>query len=256
MAESQRPVRRGFLPTHTARRIIRDFLTRGLGPGEVLADEATLVERYGVSRGTLRESLRLLSFLGAVSVKAGPSGGPRLTTPGPEVVGSALGMVVQFRGATLRTVFEARLAVEPAVAALAAVNRKDVDLELLDESAAALAAVQRRPGPEYAEQAGRHMIRVAEASHNELLATIVPALAAMHTAVPWRYPKGSRVELTQRVHASVEAIRAGDGRVAGEITRGMLTLLIDDLESTQRAQLECRILWPDVDEVMSGEHYR
>jgi DNA-binding FadR family transcriptional regulator len=249
-------VRRGFLPTYTARRIIRDFLSRGLHPGEVLADEATLVERYGVSRGTLRESLRLLSFLGAVSVKAGPSGGARLTTPGPEVVGSALGMVVQFRGATLRTVFEARLAVDPAVAALAAANRKDVDLELLEQSAAALAAVQHRRGPAYAEHAGRHMIRVAEASHNELLATLVPALAAMHASVPWRYPEGSRVELTERVRASVEAIRTGDGAAAGEITKGMLVLLIDDLEATQRAQLECRISWPDVDEIMSGEHRR
>lgn len=248
-----RAVRRGSLPTHTARRIMRDFIERGIQPGEALADEATLVERYGVSRGTLRESLRLLSFLGAVTIKAGPGGGPRLATPEPSAVGSALGMVVQFRGATLRTVFEARLAIEPAIAALAAMHRKDRDLERLDESAAALAAAQRQRGPEYARLAGRHMVRVADASHNEVLATLVPALAAMHTSVPWRYPKGSRIELTERVEASVEAIRVGDGATASEITRGMLTLLIEDVQANQREQLERPILWPDVDEAMSGE---
>ena len=250
---TESPVRRGLLPTHTARRIMRDFVDRGLQPGEALADEATLVERYGVSRGTLREALRLLTFLGAITVKAGPSGGPRLATPGPSVVGSALGMVVQFRGATLRTVFEARLAIEPAAAALAAVHRKDGDLELLDETAAALMAAQRRRGPEYARLATRHMSQVAEASHNEVLATMVPALAAMHMTVPWRYPQGSRVELAKRVRTCVEAIRIGDGTSASEITRGMLTLLIDDVERNQRTQLEQRILWPDMDEVMSGE---
>lgn len=253
MAKPEQAVRRGSLPTHTAHRILRDFQDRGLQPGEPLADEATLVDRYGVSRGTLREALRLLTFLGAVQVKAGPQGGPRLATPGPAVVGSALGMVVQFRGATLRTVFEARLALEPAVAALAAANRKDTDLELLDESVAALSAAQRRRGPVYAERARQHMVLVAEASHNEVLATIVPALAAMHTTVPWRYPPGSRVELTERVRATVEAIRLGDGAAASKITRSMLTLLLDDAEANQRAQLESRILWPDVDEALAGD---
>nr|WP_255426518.1 FCD domain-containing protein [Pseudonocardia sp. C8] len=240
------------MPAHTARRIMRDFLDRGLRPGDALAGEATLVERYGVSRGTLREALRLLTHLGAVTVKVGPFGGPRLTTPGPDVVGSALGMVVQFRGATLQTVFEARLAIDPAVAALAAVHRDDTDLAALDASVAALASAQQRRGPQYAKLAGRHMVRVAEASHNAMLATIVPALAAMHASVPWRYPAGSRVELTERVQASVEAIRMQDAEAASEITRSMLTLLIEDIASNQRPQLESPILWPDVDEVVSG----
>lgn len=243
-------VGRGALPSHTARRILRDVIAHGLEPGDALADEARLIEQYEVSRGTLREALRLLTFLGAITIKSGPQGGPRLATPGPAVVGSALGMVVQFRGATLRTVFEARTAMEPPVAALAAMNRKDEDLERLEESVVALRAAQRVPGPEYAAQSGLFHLRVAAAAHNEVLATMVSALAAMTTTVPWRYPRGSRPELTERISSVVEAIRVADAAAAASAIESMFIWLVDDLQRNQSAKLESRILWPDVDEVL------
>ncbi|WP_214368435.1 FadR/GntR family transcriptional regulator [Pseudonocardia sp. H11422] len=248
-------VSRGSLPSHTARRILRDVQARGLEPGDALADEAGLIEQYNVSRGTLREALRLLTFLGAITIRSGPQGGPRLATPSPAVVGSAMGMVVQFRGATLRTVFEARTAIEPSVAALAASNRKDTDLERLDESVTALRAAQRVPGPEYAVQSGLFHLRVAEASHNEVLATVVPALAAMTTTVPWRYPRGSRPELTERISTVVEAIRMSDSTAAAEAITSMFQWLMDDLQRNQRAKMETRIRWPDVDEVLAEQRH-
>ncbi|MFA3878022.1 FadR/GntR family transcriptional regulator [Streptomyces sp. MMCC 100] len=252
MDRNKREIPRGSLPAHTARRIMRDFTDKGLKPGDGLADEATLVERYGVSRGTLREALRLLSFLGAVTVKPGPQGGPRLGLPGPAVVGSALGMVVQYQGATLATVFEALHAVEPSVAALAATCREDSDLALLDESVEALRATERKRGPEYTEHAVAYTLRVAEASHNAVLGTIVPALVAMNRTVPWRYPEGGRPEMTERVQAVVEAIRHRDSEGASRHTRRMIEWLIDSLRSHQPAYLERRILWPDLDEVLSS----
>ncbi|HZZ49709.1 MAG TPA: FCD domain-containing protein [Pseudonocardia sp.] len=252
MAESEKGSRRGSLPTYTARRIMRDFLAQGLEPGNGLADEATLMQRYGVSRGTLRESLRLLTFLGAVTIKAGPHGGPHLTTPTPAVVASALGMVIQFRGATLRSIFEARLAVEPAVAALAALNRKDHDLELLDDSVALLRATQPVRGPEFAAHLGRYHLRVAEAAHNDVLATLVPALAVMTTTIVWRFPPGGRSELTERISNAVEAIRVGDGPASNMVTYSMIEWLMNALQVKQAGQMESRILWPDVDEVLSG----
>lgn len=242
---------RGSLPAHTARRIMRDFIARGLEPGDGLADEATLIDRYAVSRGTLREALRLLNFLGAVTVKAGRSGGPRLSMPEPAVVGSALGMVVQFHGATLRTVFEARLVVEPAVAALAAANREDADLELLDASVVDLRAAESRRGPAYADHAATWTLRVAQASHNSLLATVVPALVAMNSTVTWRYPRGSRPALTDGVRAAVEAIRAGDGAEASRATHDMIKWLVDELQANEPSVLEEKILWPDLDDVMA-----
>jgi GntR family transcriptional regulator, transcriptional repressor for pyruvate dehydrogenase complex len=243
---------RGTLPTVTARRIVRDVHERGLEVGDSLGDESWLIEQYDVSRGTLREALRLLTFLGAINVKSGPGGGPRLTTPGSAVVGSAMGMVIQFRGATLQTVFDARTAIEPSVAALAALHRKDEDLERLDQAVEAMRAAQRVPGPLYAAESGRFHLRIAEASHNDVLATIVPALAAMTATVPWRYVKGSRPELTERVAQVVEAIRMTDATTAASITAGMFEWIIGDLKETQASKMQSRILWPDVDDVLTG----
>ncbi|WP_245565942.1 hypothetical protein [Thermocrispum municipale] len=60
---------------------------------------------FDVSRGSLREALRLLSFLGAIDVRSGPGGGPRIAVQsspsgraswrpcGPEDFGAGPGFV-------------------------------------------------------------------------------------------------------------------------------------------------------------------
>jgi GntR family transcriptional repressor for pyruvate dehydrogenase complex len=255
MSEAEQRAVRGQLPSQTARLILRDVLARGLEPGDALGDESWCIEHYDVSRGTLREALRLLTFLGAISVKSGPGGGPRLTTPGSAVVGSALGIVVQFRGATLRTVFEARTALEPSVAATAALQRNDEDIAKLEAQVELLRAAQKVPGPEYAGHSGRFHLLVAEATHNDVLATIVPALAAMTATVPWRYVRGSRPEITERVNDVVWAIKDKDDSMASKITADLFVWIMNDLLADQPARMRTRILWPDVDEVLTGFRY-
>jgi DNA-binding FadR family transcriptional regulator len=152
-------------------------------------------------------------------------------------------------------VFDARTAIEPSVAALAALNRKDEDLERLDGSVRALRAAEKVPGPLYAAESGRFHLHVAEASHNEVLATMVPALAAMTATVPWRYAKGSRPELTDRIATLVEAIRMTDASTAAATTAAMFEWIIEDLQATQPAQMQTRILWPEVDEVLTDHRY-
>ncbi|MEE2059014.1 FadR/GntR family transcriptional regulator [Rhodococcus artemisiae] len=247
-------VPRGQLPRHTARRIMSDLIDLDLRPGDSLADENTLQKHYDVARSTLRESLRLLTFLGAIKVQVGRSGGPRVAIPEPIVVGSALGMVVQSRGATLRTVFEARLAVEPAVAAMAANHRDERDLLVLDGSVTALQSAQQRVGPEFAEHAIAYTLRIGEAAHNPVLGAVVPALAAMTSAVPWRYPPGVRAELAEGVTATVEAIRRGNGTCAGAATREMLELLVVRLQVDQPSALNSPIRWSEVDETLHASH--
>lgn len=251
MTESETSVRRGGLPAHTARRIMADFTSRGAKAGDGLADEATLLEWYGVSRGTLRESLRLLSFMGAVTVKAGPNGGPKLSVPDPGVVGSALGMVTQFQGATLRSVFEARLVIEPAVVALSAQSRSDEDLERLYEASAAIAAQVGKRGPAYAQRAADFSLLAARASRNPLLAALVPAVVAMNATVKWRYPTGAREEFARNIAVVVDAIRDRNGEAAGSVMRYMLTWLIDALSSQQPDALESPVLWHEVDLVLT-----
>src|SRR5258706_16467421 len=59
-----------------ARRIVRTIVDEGLEPGAPLEPEALMLHRFGVSRASLREALRILETQGLITIKPGPGGGP------------------------------------------------------------------------------------------------------------------------------------------------------------------------------------
>jgi DNA-binding FadR family transcriptional regulator len=103
-----------------AQAIVHDIVVRGLAPGDRLASEAEMMEQYDVGRGSLREALRMLELNGLVSLKPGPGGGPVVESVNPAVLGRMLTLYLHVEGATYRELVDARLAVEPTCAALAA----------------------------------------------------------------------------------------------------------------------------------------
>jgi DNA-binding FadR family transcriptional regulator len=100
---------------------LRGQIVRGeLQEGDALPPESALMERFGVSRPTLREAFRVLESEALISVRRGARGGARVHTPNGDVAARYAGLVLQFRGATLTDVYEARKAIEmPAVRSLA-----------------------------------------------------------------------------------------------------------------------------------------
>jgi DNA-binding FadR family transcriptional regulator len=70
---------------------IRDEIVQGgYPPGTRLGREPELMERYDVSRPTLREGLRLLEADGFVTVRRGPGGGVFVERPGRAQLAAAL----------------------------------------------------------------------------------------------------------------------------------------------------------------------
>jgi DNA-binding FadR family transcriptional regulator len=104
----------------TARRIVQDIADGGFRPGDVLASEAEMLGNYQISRGTLREALRLLETLGLVAMKSGPSGGPVVGVADPFYLGRASTLFFRLAGATYDDIADALLAIEPLIAKLAA----------------------------------------------------------------------------------------------------------------------------------------
>ena len=105
-----------------ARAIVRD--ARGLPPGAMLPPEARLLERYGVSRASLREALRLLEVQGLVIIRPGPGGGPMIAEADSAHFGRMASLYFNQIGATYRDTLDARLILEPMVARMIA-ERKD-----------------------------------------------------------------------------------------------------------------------------------
>jgi DNA-binding FadR family transcriptional regulator len=108
---------------------IRLRITTGdLNPGDQLPVESDLVDIYQVSRGTLREALRLLASEGLLETIRGRTGGTFVTQILPEdisrLLNDVLGLTVQGESLSISHLAEVRSLIEPPAAALAAGRAK------------------------------------------------------------------------------------------------------------------------------------
>ncbi len=237
---------RGTVPQRTARAMMREALRRSLLPGDRLASEPTLMSYFKVSRGSLREALRVLAFLGAIEIRPGPGGGPRIAMPQPQVVGSSLAMALQFRGATLRTLLEARAAMEPSIAELAAVRRRDDDLAALEVCVLRLEEAVGTEGFTRPNHQFHQLLAVA--AGNEALTLLVAALTSMSRAVDWRYDRPTQERIAREKKAIVGALQAREEACARDLTVAMFAGVLDDPRNAEH--LSARVVWADVDELI------
>lgn len=121
-----------------AKRIVADIQERGNEVGDRLPPERVMLEEYNIGRGTLRESLRFLELQGIIVLKPGPGGGPIVQQPDGSGLATALTLLLQFENAPYRTIIEARTALEPMIARLAASRMSDEDIEELKDSVEAM----------------------------------------------------------------------------------------------------------------------
>lgn len=78
-----------------AGRIHDDIVAEGRSVGEVVGTEADFVARYGVSRSTFREAVRILEHYSVARMRRGPGGGLVVLEPDPT---SSMRMVVLYLG--------------------------------------------------------------------------------------------------------------------------------------------------------------
>ena len=86
----------------------------------MLESEADMLNTFSVSRGTLREALRLLETQGLVQLKPGPRGGPVIGEPNPVYLGKTISLFLRMIGATYGELCECMLLVSPRITELAA----------------------------------------------------------------------------------------------------------------------------------------
>ncbi len=114
---------------------LRRLIVSGkLSEGDSLGHEPELVERFGVSRPSLREALRILEAEGLISVVRGMLGGVVVHEPDERMTARSAALVLQARNVSLADVFEARGLIEPTavrvVASLPARPRRTATGEL------------------------------------------------------------------------------------------------------------------------------
>jgi len=96
---------------------LRGLIVSGeLSEGDSLGHEPDLVERFGVSRPSLREALRILEAEGLITVVRGVRGGVIVHAPDQRMTARAAALLLQARNVSLADVFEARNLLEPVAA--------------------------------------------------------------------------------------------------------------------------------------------
>ncbi len=156
---------------------LREAILRGeISEGASLPPERALVAQTGLSRGSVREALRMLAVEGLVQTRPGRFGGNVVTLPGKESMANTIGQFVRGRKLPLRTLQETREILEPALARLAALHRTDEDLlelkSLHDNLVAAVDNFQ-----EFSLVNIKWHNAVAGASRNELLAAYLYSIS-------------------------------------------------------------------------------
>ena len=235
------PVTRRSVADDVFEQILTDVVAGELASGATLPGERRLAELLGVSRPVVREALQRLAQAGLVEVR---HGGATTVRDFSRFAGLDLLPRLLLRGgrldvAVIRSILEARLAVGPEVAALAA-RRRTADLvAALDHEVEAL---ERAPDPVSAQ---RHALTfwdrlvdgadsvVFRLMFNSLRAAYEPALEALATVM------GAEVGRVDHYRAVVATVGAGDEAAARAAATGLLAPATHDL-LTALSELEPR----------------
>lgn len=112
--------------------IKRWIVAEGLVPGDRLPQERALSERFGVSKGTMREALKALEVQGLVRFSTGPQGGGRVAKVPLETAAALLGNYFHFEEISVDHLYQLRLLLEPELAAQVTPQLTEDDLATLE----------------------------------------------------------------------------------------------------------------------------
>lgn len=216
-----------------AGQIIRDIADENL---EVLPPESALMERYQVSRPSLREALRILEMYGVLTIRPGPGGGMRVNAVASEQYANASSLYFHILGLTLRDVLNTRLQMEPLMARLAA------------QKAQAGATWRAEPSDNREGAAGRDSFHfsVARFAGDPILILFADALKNIYvdeSSDEYRFDDdlGKLIPIT---HEQIEqAIANGDPAKAEELMREHITRYAQLLEDNYPQMLDQVVEW-------------
>lgn len=185
-------------------------------PGQSLPPERELVESSGLSRSSVRDALRVLEVEGLIATRPGRSGGSVAKLPSRETVARPMELFVKSHEIQLGSLLDCRLAVEPFLAARAAINRTEEELAEIKSLHDRFVATEDDIA-DYKRLNLEWHLAVARASHNELLIALMEAVshpileAADYQAVTTEQIRAA----AKKAHtAIVEAIEAQDADLA------------------------------------------
>ncbi|HKX18142.1 MAG TPA: FadR/GntR family transcriptional regulator [bacterium] len=196
-----------------------------LPPGHALPSEKELAEQFRVSRITVRDALRVLESQGLIQIKVGARGGAFVASPSADPVSESLTNMLRLKQATLVDLVEARILVEPHVAAIAAQRATPDDLAAMERAIAAAREARASGDRYFIPNSVAFHLALAEAARNPVLLFAVNSFRALfHEALSALLPADDMAERAIADHQKIlDAIRARDGERARDVMREHLS---------------------------------
>jgi len=161
-----------------ARRLEEHLSSGGLRPGDRLLPERQLTALLGISRRALREVLAEMELEGRIWRGVGQG-----TFLGTRPEGRPASLAPQATASHPLAIMEARLTLEPSLAALAAVKATPDDLDLIARNARR--GAETRDGESWGRWDTAFHRGIAQACHNPLLLTAFEQIEASRALTDW-----------------------------------------------------------------------
>jgi DNA-binding FadR family transcriptional regulator len=129
-----KPIRQFRISEEVLSQLKESILLGKFKSGEKLPSERELTEEFQVSRGAIREAIRILEITGFVTLRQGPTGGAFVTDLSFDHVGNAFLDLFLANKVSIPELANVRFFVEPEVARLAALNATEEDRKRLTEA--------------------------------------------------------------------------------------------------------------------------
>lgn len=211
---------------------------QALHPGDRLPGEAELMKRFAMSKGTIREAMRLLQAQGLVETKTGPGGGSFVGEVSRERARALLANYFYFRDVTITDIYALRIILEPEIAAALAgklTNAQLAELEAITERYATPAQDAQEERQQHVASLRFHA-RLSDFAENALLGFFIGFMAQILTdlTVYKRLYTTPNLELWQRGREHqiqlIAALRSGDAETARQVMTGHMEMARDLME--------------------------
>lgn len=162
-----------------AQRLRRHILRGQYARGDQLPAERELAAEAQLGRGSIREALRILEAQGLVTTLAGRHGGSVVSRPSGQLLAQQIDSYARTHALSLQSLVEARAAIEPMVAQLAAMHRTEDDLAALRRVADRLGAAAVQDVRRFLRENVKWHDALATASHNDLLRAFANSISRL-----------------------------------------------------------------------------
>jgi GntR family transcriptional repressor for pyruvate dehydrogenase complex len=228
-----------------SREILHDIHDRKLAPGSVLPPESVMAERFGVGRASVREALRILEINGLITIKTGPRGGPVVSDPDSRDFGQMSTLHYQSHGATFRELLDARVTLEPMLAARAAASEDPAAGKSVRKALEAGRRSALTDDLQYARAHSDFHTAVFEAAGNPVLALIANSIKDIWSVrvTSVLFPEDQRPQITKAHTDIARAIERHEVRKAERLMREHMEYYQQYCEMRYPARLDDTVDW-------------